>query len=308
MKSQDRKRQQNAVDYETGLAQNNLNNLRNQILPVTQQMTNNYTQGSENAFKDYGDIMGEYQKTLGNIDAMSPQNAEAMMVNYSRSPELAHALSGYGEFADTGGFSSEGIRDLRARGTSPIRAAYGNALNEIERRTNLQGGYSPNAGALRAKMAREQGQLSADAMQNVNAGLAQMQQQGRLAGLGGLSQSSIADTGFGQQAQLANQNARLQQSSINASPYSQSNQRLQALGGMSGLYSASPGQASTFGNQVLNAQQNQLGVEGQQQNIGQMKIGGQLGVAGLETGPQAAFRNINSGLNVAGKIGNLGRM
>jgi len=302
MASNDRKRQQNTVDYETGLAQNNLNNLRDQLLPVTQLMANNYTRGSENAFSDYGDIMGEYKKTLGSIDAMGPQNAQAMIVNYARSPELQKTLSGYGEFADTGGFSSEAIRDLRARGVSPIRAAYGNAQNDMERRINLQGGYSPNAGALRAKMAREQGQLSADAMQNVNANLAQMVQSGRLSGLSGLSQASQADIGFGQNAQMANQSAGLRASEINASPFSQANQRLNALGGMASLYSATPGQASTFGNQVLNSQQNQLGVENQQQGISGMKIGGQQTVANMPTGFQAGLANAQKIGGIASNI------
>jgi hypothetical protein len=214
-----------------------------------------------------------------------------MEVNYTRPEELDHALRGYGEFADTGGFSEGDIRDIRARGVSPIRAAYGNALNEMERRKNLQGGYSPNASVLRAKMAREQGQLSADAVQNVNAGIAQMRQQGRLAGLGGLSSTSQADIGFGQQAQLANQSARLRAAELNASPYSLPNQKLQALAGMSGMYSATPGQADLFGNQVLNAQRNQLNLEGQQAQLGQMKNQGQYQISQMPTGFQAGLSN-----------------
>jgi hypothetical protein len=243
--------------------------------------------------------MGQYKDTLGKIDAIGPTaQVSADMVNYTRSPELQEALSGYGDFSRTGGFTPEGIRDIRARGVSPIRAAYGNALNEVNRRVNLQGGYSPNAGALRTKMAREQGQLSADAMQNVNAGLAQMIQQGRLAGLSGLGDLSVKDIGFGQNAQLANQAAKLRAGEINASPYSPMNQRLQALGGMSSLYSATPGLLGTTGNQMTDMFRTQQGIEGMQQNIGQMKLQGQQQVANMPTGFQ-------SFLNNAGRIGGI---
>src|SRR6185295_3747842 len=86
-----------------------------------------------------------------------------------------------------GGYSPQDINNMRARSVAPIRAAYANAQNEIGRQRSLQGGYSPNAIAAQVKMAREQGQSGADALQNTEAGLAQMRNQGRLAGLGGMS-------------------------------------------------------------------------------------------------------------------------
>ncbi len=302
-KSGDRKRQQEQVN-KLDIPQQNLESLRTEmIVPTTQNMYNNYTTGVANANKDYGDIMSNYKDTYNSINAMSPSNVQADIVNYSRSPELAHALQGYGEFADTGGLNQQAQQDLRARGVSPIRSAYGNALNEVNRRTNLQGGYSPNAGALRAKMARESGEMMSTQMQNINAGIADMVQKGRLAGLSGLSDLSVKDIGFGQQAQLANQSAKLSAASLNQSPYSPTNQKLQALGGMASLYSATPGQASTFGNQVLGSTQNWLGAQGLEQDLEKSKIQGQQTVAALPTGFQSFLKNADTisriGANVA---------
>jgi hypothetical protein len=304
-KSGDRSRQQNVVDTQTNLAQNNLNNLRNEMIPASQTAYNNYQNASGRTFSDYEDIMGQYKNAMGNM-GVGPTNIEADLVNYTRSPELAHALSGYGEFADTGGFSPEAIRDLRARGISPIRAAYGNALNDMERRVNLAGGYSPNVGVLRAKMAREQGQQMADAAQNVNAQLQYMIQQGRLAGLGGLGDLSVKDIGFGQQAQLANQAAKLQAAGLNSSNINAANANRNALlSGMSSLYSATPGLLSTTGSQLAQQQGNRMGVEGMQQNLGQMKIGGQQGVAQMPTGFQSFLNNAGRISSIASNIASI---
>ncbi len=125
-------------------------------------------------------------------------------------------IQGFQRFADTGGYSPQDMSNLRARGVSPIRAAYANAEREVGRQRSLQGGYAPNAIATQAKMAREQGQSMADATQNVEAGIVNQRNANMLSGLGG-----------GQQGILG------------------------ALGGQSGLYGATPGMASTFGNQLL---------------------------------------------------------
>jgi len=97
------------------------------------------------------------------------------------------SYGGYEEFSKTGGYSGQDIADMRARGIAPIRAAYANAARNVGQQRSLQGGYSPNAIAAQVKMAREQGQGMADASQNVDAGIAQARNAGRLAGLGGMS-------------------------------------------------------------------------------------------------------------------------
>lgn len=96
-------------------------------------------------------------------------------------------LSGYRNFAQTGGFSPQDLASIRARSISPIRATYANAEREVNRQRALQGGYSPGFGVLKARMAREQGQAGAEATTSAEANIAEMVQQGKLAGLGGMA-------------------------------------------------------------------------------------------------------------------------
>jgi len=104
-----------------------------------------------------------------------------------RTGPYGEVLSGYKDFAKTGGFSPLDISNMRARAVSPVRAVYANAMQNVERQKALQGGYSPGFGTLKARMAREQGQGISDAATNAEAGLAEQVQRGKLAGLQGLS-------------------------------------------------------------------------------------------------------------------------
>lgn len=100
--------------------------------------------------------------------------------------DFGSIMSGYRQFAETGGFSPDDLANIRARAVSPIRAVYANAQREVSRNRALQGGYSPNFNAAMAKMAREQSMSQADASINREAELAEMVQKGKLAGLGGM--------------------------------------------------------------------------------------------------------------------------
>lgn len=121
--------------------------------------------------------------------------------------EHGNIMGRYGEFADTGGYSEADKAAIRQHAVSPIRAAYSNANREVERNKALQGGYAPGQGVLRARMAREQGQLASDATGNAEANIAQMVHAGKLAGMGGMagmygSTSGLANM-FGNQLQQA---------------------------------------------------------------------------------------------------------
>jgi hypothetical protein len=100
----------------------------------------------------------------------------------------AAAMAGFGQFAQTGGFSPEDLANIRARAVSPVRATYANAQREVNRQRAIQGGYSPGFGVLQARMAREQGQGISDAAEGAEADIAKMVQSGKLAGLQGLAQ------------------------------------------------------------------------------------------------------------------------
>ena len=101
------------------------------------------------------------------------------------------------EFAETGGYSPETIGALRSRALSPVRAVYSDVNRDIDRSRSLQGDYAPGYAATRAKTGREQAYATADATTNVEGLLGQMIQQGRLAGMGGMSSMYGTTPGLG---------------------------------------------------------------------------------------------------------------
>lgn len=150
------------------------------------------------------------------------------------------AMGGWENMAQTGGFSPQDIQDFRARSVAPIRSMYQGAQDELNRGKELAGGYMPNLGASQAKLAREQGYASSDAMTNADAAIAQLVQQGKLYGLTG-----------------------------------ETNAQLGALAGMTSMYGANPALSSTFGNQVLGASGQGLTAAGIQNDIGRTAVSGQ---------------------------------
>jgi hypothetical protein len=108
------------------------------------------------------------------------------------------------EFAETGGYTPEGLDAIRSRALSPVRAVYSDVNRDIDRSRSLQGDYAPGYAATKAKVGREQAYTTADATTNVEANLAQLVQSGRLAGISGMGSvygttPGLAST-FGRQA------------------------------------------------------------------------------------------------------------
>jgi len=234
----------------------NASRARNNLL--YNNMNNNYGYGVDTNLKDYNSIMNNYNSFLNGAS------------NYSLNP----ALNTYGEFAQTGGFSPQNIQDIRAEMIAPIRGVYSNALDAVNRQRNLQHGYSPNYTAATAKMARDQAYSTADATTNANAQIAQLIQQGRLAGAGGLAQTSLGARG----------------------------QDVGALGGMTGAYSATPGLASTFGNQVLAAGGQDLQGQQLQNQIAELIMQGRFNESKVPGDFQAGMGNVASGVGLGATI------
>lgn len=225
-----------------------------QVDPMLDTMAQNYGRGAAQGFQDYGNIMGRYgdvAKKFGDVGT-----------GFSGIGEQFKQLggpSGYGAFTQNGGYSPTDIAGMRSRGVSPIRAAYSNAGMEVQRQRSLQGGYSPNATATLAKMAREQGQAGSDAAGNVEAQLAQMKQQGKLAGLSGQAGAMQGQLGAQQGVAGAAGGAA------------------NAIQGQAGLYGATPGMASTFGNQIIagTGQSGQFGLDLMRNDISSQQLPGQ---------------------------------
>jgi len=169
------------------------------------------------AIRDYGEILNRYREFAG-----------------SREKAFSGVLDRYRQFADTGGYSPGDLGAIRSRALSPVRAAYSDVNRDIDRSRSLTGDYAPGYAATKAKVGREQAYTTADATTNVESAIAQMVQQGKLAGMGGMGQTM----GQIQGGQIA------------------------GLGGQAGMYGTTPGMASMFGRQALGAQslQNQMGL------------------------------------------------
>jgi hypothetical protein len=189
--------------------------------PLANSMGFNYGRGTEADYGNYTDIMNNYRSIysggggagtsggggggggpVSNYSAftVNPERVSAERAGTERATSRSlgplervkqsnpfQSYGGFQNFSQTGGFSPSDVANMRARGTAPIRAAYGNAERNIAQQRSLQGGYSPNAIAAQVKMAREQGQGMSDAAQNVEAGIAEQRQRGQLAGLTGMS-------------------------------------------------------------------------------------------------------------------------
>lgn len=262
-----RGRVQNEIDYQK-------QRYEGQRDPATNQMAYNYGRGSELNFGTYNDVMRGLSGIAGGggggggggFHGISASTIHAPTASYE---DPFNSYSGFQDFSKTGGYAAADIANMRARGISPIRAAYSNAEREIGRQRSLQGDYSPNAIAVQARMAREQGQATSDAAQGVESELAQMRNEGQRFGLTGMSgiegQRLGADVDLAKfnttnQFAAAQQNAaaRQQAAAFNASGRAAASaqsaaQRGAALDDMRLMYGTTPGMANTFGNQLNDA-------------------------------------------------------
>lgn len=293
----DKKKMQGQLNTQIGKQQEGQDAMVGALVPQQQSRAAYSNRANEQSFGDYNDIMGRY-RTLA--DQGVDQNKPGLeRVNYNRPGEMNEAFAGYRDFTKTGGYSDEDVRDMRARGISPIRGAYQNALNEVDRQKNLMGGYSPNAGALRAKMASSQGQQMADRVQDVNAQIAEARNKGRQFGISGMGGLSVNDAQLAQQAALANQQAGLE-----IARYNLNDPRMNAVNGMAQMFQATPGMAHEFANQADSSMQDWLRANQLQQGIGQNAMQGQQAVAATPSNFEVGFGRVGQGLNMAGNLAN----
>lgn len=264
----------------------------NWMLPTVPQSSvgGNYTGAVNTQAGDYDNIMAAYQSLLsqaqnntasGNNTSLSfnpitAQQSQYSPTAYSQSAGFSDALSQINNAAQTGGYSEGDLSNLRARGVSPIRAVYSQAKQNLERQKSLQGGYSPNYGALQSKMAREQSSLLSDKTTDVNAGIADMVAKGKASALSqygsltgnentlmntinsqnaqGINASNANNAQAVNQANQFNQSMAAQIAQMNNSlQNSQYQQQLAPIQGMQSLYGTTPALVNTFGNQVLQA-------------------------------------------------------
>jgi hypothetical protein len=231
---------------------------------------------------DYDRIMEGYRNSSNRVapirTAYNPiQHQNANYVEgerYQQSEASADLLRRLRQQADTGGYSTGDLSNIRARSVSPIRAAYAAANRNANRATNLAGGYSPNAGAIQAKLAREQSTSLADASTNAEASIADLVAGGRRSALSAMSplvaqeqelMTRIAEQNAAERRRVAGYNTEginrtnelnrqhiLDVDRFNASLEDNADDDVfRALQGQQSLYSTTPGLINTFGQQAL---------------------------------------------------------
>ena len=270
----DPSRIQNAIDYQGGMAQNNLNNQRARWLNQNNTFWNNYQNAVGQQTGDYNNMMNQYKDIYNRPDVtMSPEYKA----------RVDSALGGYQNFANTGGFSPQDIQDIRARDIAPTRSIYQRGTDELRRQAALTGNAANIPSAI-SRMARQGSAAISDANINANAGIAQQVQQGKLAGLGGLSSVGMGQEGLQNQIDQFN-----------------NNRLLAAAEGMRSLYGTNPALASMFGNQVLTSTGQGNQIEDMQQQLANMIIQGQLG-RGRMPSNWDAFSKLAGGLRDIGSM------
>ena len=158
-------------------------------MPLSQASLSNtrgkYEASVGQSSEDYDRIMRGYEQlrqprttTPLQYTPITPKFSE-----YMKSPNLSSAMSQAQSLASSGGYSEEGIRNIRERGISPIRSIYSNAMRNLGRQRSLQGGYSPNYGAVQARMSRDLSEQLSSRTTDVNARIAEMQAEGKRSGL-----------------------------------------------------------------------------------------------------------------------------
>lgn len=188
---------------------------------------------------DYSGIMQGYQNLLNQGPSAA---SNAAMGN------LNSAVSNLQGLSTSGGLSDADAANIRARGISPIRSIYSSANRDVDRQRSLQGGFSPNYSAVKAKMARELSDTIANKSTDIEGMIAEMRQKGKL-GVAGQYASAA-----GQQTQAAAQ---------------QDSYKQNALQGMTSLYGTTPALANLYGNQAMQGAQfqNTVNQQGKQNNL-----------------------------------------
>lgn len=225
---------------------------------------------------DYGDIMRRFKDlydSSGNAGNYAFNPVSAAQTTYNKSADTTAALSSLRDLAETGGLSGADQQNLRARGMSPIRAQYATAQRDMDRQRRLNGGYSPNFGAVTSRMARDQSSLIADQMDKVNANIAEMVQSGKLSAAPNYASAAQAESELAHRVASSNTAAKNEANMFNAKGILETGMqrrgdRMQAAQGMTQLYGTTPARTSLSQNNALQNAEFQNQMKQQKRNTG----------------------------------------
>lgn len=214
-----------------------------------------YAASIEQQAGDYDELMNRYRRFLdsgmdpGLASLANMYKGQIANPNTYRSAHVDPALNNLQGMSQTGGYTTQGKADLRARGVSPIRAIYANAQQNLDRQRALQGGYSPNYTAATAKLTRDLSSQISDQVTDVNAGIAQNVASNRVSLAPSYANAAIADTNSMRDNQAQNL------AGLSGVYGMQQNVKNNALAGMTNLYGTTPALSQLYGNQALNVAQ-----------------------------------------------------
>lgn len=238
-----------------------------------------YAASIEQQAQDYDALMNRYKSILDAgpdpqlASLMSQYSAAGTPVPYQRGPEMGDAFGNLNELSRTGGYDESNIADLRARGISPIRAVYSNAMQNITRQKALQGGYSPNYTASMAKLARDLSESISSGTQNVNAGIAQNVASNRLSAAPAYLGAAQNETSAINEANARNAATKFNSLGALSSLYgNERNNKLAAIQGMASLYGTTPALPALYGQQALSTAQLQEQQRARKQNASNILI------------------------------------
>lgn len=240
-----------------------------------------YNTAVEQQAGDYDSIMAAYKNFIGTQGAAGQQGTYNPTTSpYQQTNDVTQSLAGLNELSRTGGYSDQGIADLRARGVSPLRSIYAGANRDIDRQRSLQGGYSPNYGALKSKMARDMSESIGGQMTKINADIAQNVATNRMGATANYNQGANTESGLRHQTGLANANIMNQAGQFNAAAKTDNTKNtLGAIQGMTSLYGTTPALSNLFGSQAMQGSQLQNQITSGQNQQGLQAIS--QGMAGL---------------------------
>lgn len=225
------------------------------IQPSAQTLTPAWTSPTSNTTmrpnNDYSKIMGNYDSIYNTARNFQPIS-HTQIPQYSQTGRLNEVANQLSDMSKTGGYSEGDISSFRQRGLSPIRSIYAGALQNLKRQKVLQGGYSPNYGAVAAKMAREQSGIISDKTSKLNADIAEKVAEGKRFGISNLAPIAERESQLTYESKRDNAAGRNRVNEFNATNRQNSiAQQLAAASGMTNLYGTTPAQTQNFSNQVM---------------------------------------------------------
>lgn len=153
----------------------------------TQDTLNTQLQG----FLDQGDLpnVSSNYRDIAATGGYDPNQAANVTRSYedigtTGGYDISPVIQGYAEFAKTGGISPEQISGIKNEASQAARSTYQTAQSEAQRQKSVTGGFGYNAG-IEDSLARKGSEAAARAASTAGATLAPLEQQGKLAGLGG---------------------------------------------------------------------------------------------------------------------------